>query len=240
MMRDFSKRQRKILDLILRLSWGCNKKTAIIPRQRDFVTVGIGEGHIKVELDWLAESHIINIDGNKYSFNKDFDQWQVSRVRPFFPEKLTELVSINLNGQSPELTERVSNNLPKQEETTYRKGKLSTPTLVSPKESIKEKIKKDIYIVPDYINKEIWDGYLEMRKSKKPKITDYAIKLLLKKLEEYRQAGDDPNEVLSKSIMNGWTGIYPLDRKGGQGGTHQGNTRSLIPRGNYHEPRRTR
>lgn len=145
MMRDFTKRQRKILDLILRLSWGCGKKFAIVPRQRDFEAVGVGEGHIKAELTWLVESHIISITGDQYAFNKDFDQWQVSRVKPFAPEKLTELVSLNLNGSKPKLTETVSTNplkndknLPKQEVGTYRNSKFGTPKLASPKESIKE------------------------------------------------------------------------------------------------------
>ena len=108
MLRDFTKRQRKVLDLILRLSWGCGKKTAIIPRQRDFGAVGIGETHITAELSWLIESKIIATDSGEYSFNKDFDQWQVSRVKPYQPEKLTELVRLNLNGNRPELTKTVS------------------------------------------------------------------------------------------------------------------------------------
>jgi len=152
MLRHFTKRQRKVLDLVLRLSWGCGKKSAFIPRQKDFQVVGIGEGHIKAELDWLTISKVITIEGSNYSFNKNFDDWQVSRVNPFQPEKLTELVSLNLketyqNGKSnkPELTETGSENLPKQEESTYRNRKSATPELASPKESIKENINKDIY-----------------------------------------------------------------------------------------------
>jgi hypothetical protein len=98
MLRDFSKRQRKILDLILRLSWGCgNKETATIPRQKDFECAGIHEAHIQTELQWLVNSKVIARAGDKYSFVKDFNQWQVSRNKPYQPEKLTELVSINLH-----------------------------------------------------------------------------------------------------------------------------------------------
>ena len=121
MLRQFTKRQRKILDLILRLSWGCGKKTAVIPRQNDFQIVGVGEGHIKAELDWLVFSQVIIIDGCEYSFNKNFDDWQVSRVNPFEPQKLKELVRLNLRGpyqnseSSPhQLTETGRNYLPKQ------------------------------------------------------------------------------------------------------------------------------
>lgn len=43
MTRDFTKRQGKVLDLILWLSWGCGSKEAYIPHQRDFSVVGIHE-----------------------------------------------------------------------------------------------------------------------------------------------------------------------------------------------------
>ena len=69
MLRDFSKRQRKILDLILRLSWGCGKKTATIPHQKDFECVGVHEGHIKKELEWLIDSKIITREENSIFFH---------------------------------------------------------------------------------------------------------------------------------------------------------------------------
>ena len=238
MMRDFSKRQRKILDLIFRLSWGCNKKFALIPRQRDFGAVGVGEGHIKVELTWLEQSHIIVREGDSYSFNKDFDQWQVSRVRPFSPEKLTELVRLNLNGNNQELTETVSGNLPKQEETTYRNSKLPTPTVVSPKEKLKKVLNKEIYILPEWIDKKTWESFLEMRKGKRAIPTEKAKELLVKELEKLKAQGNDPNEVLNQSIMRNYTGLFPL--KGGQDGTRQGGTRQLPRRQNYTEPENPR
>lgn len=152
MMRDFSKRQRKILDLILRLSWGCNKKTAIIPRQKDFSVVGINEVDIKEALDWLEVSKIIYREGFKYSFNKNFDDWQVSRVNPFQPELLSNLLSFNLNGKTPQLSKRRSYNLVKDEVSTSQNTKSITPNSVSSKEKVKKVLKKEIYIVPEYPN----------------------------------------------------------------------------------------
>jgi len=141
MMRDFTKRQRKILDLILRLSWGCGKKEACIPYQKDFMIVGIAESHISTELKWLQVSKIIIVEGQTYSFNKDFCQWQISRVRPFQPDRLTELVSLNLNntyriGKSlkDELPKTGSGDFPKQEVGTSQNSKLPTPNLASAKE----------------------------------------------------------------------------------------------------------
>lgn len=98
MVSQFTEQQRRILDLILRLSWGCGKKYAMIPQQKDFELVGVRQGHVKAHLDWLADARVIERDGDRYSFNKDFDQWRVSRALAFTPKKLTELVSLNLDG----------------------------------------------------------------------------------------------------------------------------------------------
>lgn len=139
MVRDFSKRQRKILDLILRLSWGCGKKYAYIPLQRDFMVVGVHDVDIKKELDWLEVSNVIIREEAIYSFNKDFEQWEVSRVKPWNPKKLSELLSLNLNGKKP-LSETLSTNLVKHEAKTKLNTKLVTPTV----DTSKEILKKDI------------------------------------------------------------------------------------------------
>lgn len=146
MMRDFSKLQRKILDLILRLSWGCGKKYAYIPHQRNFMIVGVHEVKIKKELDWLEVSRIIHRCDTIYWFNKNFDEWQISRVDPFEPEKLNELLSYNLNGTGieklnetlslhPELNETLSKNLTNSLVGTKQNVKFSTPNLASSKEN---------------------------------------------------------------------------------------------------------
>ncbi len=143
MTRDFTKRQRKILDLILRLSWGCGKKDAYIPYQRDFSVVGVHEVDIKGELDWLAVSKVIAREGSFYWFNKDFEQWGVSRVKPYQPKKLSELLRLNLNGNRPELSKTLSRNLVKRLVPTKQNAKFPTPNLALPKESMKERRKKE-------------------------------------------------------------------------------------------------
>lgn len=147
MVSNFTEQQRRILDLILRLSWGCGKKYAVIPRQRDFQVVGVREVHIKNHIDWLINAKVIYRDNDQYSFNKDFDQWRVSRAIGYTPKKLTELVSLNLTEtygkrkfDDEELTENVSENLRKTLEIAYEKRKFSTSELATPKEILKKYI----------------------------------------------------------------------------------------------------
>ena len=177
MMRDFSKHQRKILDLILRLSWGCGKKYAHIPRQRDFKVVGIFEGDVKKELDWLEVSQIINRSGPFYWFEKDYDKWQISRVRPYDPKQLSDLLSLNLNKDRPELSdllsshpklgELLSENFVEYEERTSGNTKFSTSESASPKETLNKEYSSNTDIgINNPVNTEkaqkIWKEALEL------------------------------------------------------------------------------
>lgn len=234
MTRDFTKRQRKILDLILRLSWGCGKKDAYIPHQRDFSVVGVHEVDVLSELNWLEVSKVIAREKSYFWFNKDFDTWEVSRVKPYQPEKLSELLSLNLNGNRPELSETLSQNLVKHEVLTKQNTKFATPNLATPKEILKKVLKKDIYILPEWIDKDTFDAFLEMRKKKKSVPTERAIQLLIKELERLKGEGHDPNEVLNQSIMRNYTGVFPL--KGGQSEAHRQGSRQLRDRTSYTRP----
>ena len=115
---DFSKRQLSILLLILRLSWGFHKKWAVIPKQRDFEVAGVIETHVKKELEWLAGARVIIVDGDRYWFNKDYDQWRVSRARCHSRSRLTDLVSTNVKDAKKrsglKLTKSVSSSGTKQ------------------------------------------------------------------------------------------------------------------------------
>jgi len=95
------------------------------------------------------------------------------------------------------------------------------------KEKFKLKIKKEIYkerILPEWIDKETWDDFLEMRSKMKPPPTEKALDLIIKELEKLKTAGDDPNEVLKKSIMSGWRGVFPL--KEGKSGANRGHNKT--------------
>lgn len=144
MVSNFTEQQRRILDLILRLSWGCNKEIALIPKQKDFEIVGVREGHIKAHLDCLVRDRVICRNDTAYSFNRNFNEWRVSRAFNYSPEKLTDLVSLNLRNQSQQLTDSVSENLRNREVGTYGIGKSAETGLASAKESLKKRTESEL------------------------------------------------------------------------------------------------
>lgn len=50
---------------------------------------------------------------------------------------------------------------------------------------------------------------METRKTKKAKSTAYALRLIVKSLETFRDAGHDPVAILNTSIKAGWSDVYP-------------------------------
>lgn len=151
---QFSLRQWRIVFLILRLSWGCGKKTAFI-LQRDFEVVGVSECHIKATIDSLIQAGVVIRKGRYYSFNTDFEKWQVGRAPQYQHRKFSALVCLNLKVTDP----REGGNLPdmdvplikpaesespdflKRKVITYRNGKLAEPELASAKERLNRYIR---------------------------------------------------------------------------------------------------
>ncbi len=92
-----------------------------------------------------------------------------------------------------------------------------TVTQQNKKRIDKKKSKKESKsILPDFIDKELWDDFLEMRRVKKVVTTEKAMALLIKELEKLKDDGNDPNSVLKQSVMRSYTGVFPLNNKGGR------------------------
>ena len=81
-------------------------------------------------------------------------------------------------------------------------------------ETINQKPKKeatDVAIVlPDWMPLETWQAYLSMRKRIKKPPTDYAVKLLINKLNGFREKGQDVKDILERSITSGWQDLYEI------------------------------
>jgi len=65
-------------------------------------------------------------------------------------------------------------------------------------------------ILPAWLDLETWADYLEVRKRKRAPSTDRALKLTLRKLDEFMVEGYSPTEILEQSIQRGWVGVFPV------------------------------
>lgn len=81
----------------------------------------------------------------------------------------------------------------------------------TPKPKKKRAPKKEQPIeLPPWLSQCDWDNYVQFRKEIKKPMTHRAKELALKTLEEFRHKGMKPEDVINKSIMNGWAGLFEI------------------------------
>lgn len=68
---------------------------------------------------------------------------------------------------------------------------------------------------PDGVSRETWEAYLEVRRRKRSPITEKAYGLMLKAI---KNSAGTPEETVSRSVMNGWTGIFAMEERDGRTG----------------------
>lgn len=94
-IRDFTKRELEVILLIIRLSYGFNRKYAIIEPKTYLCLVGIPRQNINRTLDSLIEKNvIINDSSNIYRLNKHYDQWETKVNRYFDQDKINCLKAL--------------------------------------------------------------------------------------------------------------------------------------------------
>lgn len=65
--------------------------------------------------------------------------------------------------------------------------------------------------LPPYIDPDLWETWMEIRKSKKAVNSDRALKIILKELAQFQTAGFDCNAIIKRSIVGSWTSVYAPD-----------------------------
>ena len=94
-IRDFTKRELEVVLLIVRLSYGFNKKYAIIDPKTYLCLVGIPRQNINRTLDSLIDKKVILSKGNNiYLINKYYDEWEVKINKYFDQDKINCLKAL--------------------------------------------------------------------------------------------------------------------------------------------------
>ena len=95
---------------------------------------------------------------------------------------------------------------PSQKNLTYNNTVINN-TVINIKENIKRK-------VLDYTENEqliqVLYRFIDSRKNMKNPMSEYAVTLLLNKLDRFTESEETKIEILNQSILNGWKSVYPL------------------------------
>lgn len=78
----------------------------------------------------------------------------------------------------------------------------------APKAKPKKKAASAVDALPEWLPLDAWNAFLAMRKQIKKPATDYAQKLLIKKLTAFYAADLDPLTIINQSIASCWQDLY--------------------------------
>jgi hypothetical protein len=70
--------------------------------------------------------------------------------------------------------------------------------------------KEEAFTLPEGLLEEKWKAFETFRKEIKHPLTPMARKLILKDLNKFRANGQDINQIIDNSIMNGWRGVFEI------------------------------
>jgi hypothetical protein len=95
--RDFTKRQLKILQMIIYFSYNFGKETALIPKISDISISGVPINKVYEEVNKLVETDVIHWDKdfNEFSFN-DPRNWKIPYMGNYDDSRARELFLLNL------------------------------------------------------------------------------------------------------------------------------------------------
>jgi hypothetical protein len=217
-----TKEEMRIVFYIIRWSWGFDG----VERRQDWTKeltkrqiandIEMYESHVNANIKRMITENKIIIKDGCYQFNEHYEKWKNLPKREVSNngKKLTERVNktyrkgkFNLPKREVELTEKVSLDTPNNvgdsiKNKDIREGEHSFKE--TNKETNKETIKKSV----NFIN--TLNEFKKMRNKNKKKMTDYAIKLLINKLNKLSNDENVQIAILNQSIMNSWQGVFPL------------------------------
>ncbi len=213
---DLTKRQFKVLLAILRKTYGWNKP---MDRVTDAQLAEIAKLPVKrcneAKLE-LVRMGVIKQKGGLFGPNPNVYEWNIPDNEGTSP-KTRDIPQTE--GKSPKTGDKKSlklreSNPSKQGNTkdTIQNTKNNTP--LTPQGG-KAKFNPLDVDLPDWIDPAVWREWVQYRsESKKPIKSMLTVTKAIKLLSQYRDAGDNPAEVINQSIANGWQGLFRVKATG--------------------------
>jgi phage replication O-like protein O len=192
---EMTKAEHRVLWMFFRFCYGWGNSTCDL-RWTDMKDItGLSRATLSRAINGLKERNILRSfkDGTKvnitYKINSKINTWE-----PIIPPK--------------KRFQKRNDKVPNLELKSSTNG-------ITPIKDIKDKRQggSSKFETPDWLDKNVWLEFKKYRQKGKGKFTPYAQKLAVKKLSTFRDAGNNPTDVLNQTMLNGWTGLYEIKKE---------------------------
>ena len=137
MSYKFTLRQRLMVDVVVRMTYGYSRKEAVIKPGLFSKLTGLARQHCHSALKELVEAKVLKRDGNAWQYNKYSDQWGIEK-RQNVTDSVTKLpnkdVTESVTSNDNDVTKTVTNHPQK----CHRIGSTTKDSSIKTKEDIKE------------------------------------------------------------------------------------------------------
>ena len=193
------------------ISFAGNSMTAFPSQKLMSEELGISDKTLKKYLNELKECGLVTVTqkrNNQGTFNRN--------IYTLTDQTEGETLPQGKNDRTEEDPNTVGNNLPSPEGNIYPINNNSINNNTKSTEPKTENKKENLEVENNIYNEELKDliyEFIESRKKLKKPFTDTALKRMIKKLKEIGSTESEQIEIIENSIINGWAGIFPLDRR---------------------------
>lgn len=200
---DLTARQLKLMLAYVRKTYGFNKKMDRIADEQISQLTGLSRQNVNKAKKELISMNCLIVEGSQIGINKEVSAWRFSKclqVSNFVSKPETKTVSKleTLPVSKPETHKRHS--------SKDKKDNINKPPIVPQKSKSFDPLECSL---PDWISKELWASWITFRNDlKKPIKSQQSVTQIINLLTRCRDMGAPPEQIINKSIANGWQGLF--------------------------------
>lgn len=198
----FTQRQYQVLFAVIQktlawrkeMDWICNEQIAELANLYDHKVAS------KVKNELVAINVLIQ-KGRKIGLNLVVSEWK--KINSTNNTKIVQSV----RNESYKSTTRNRTNHTNTKETITKEKRNNNPL---PPTGKKQKFVAEEFDLPEWVNRDDWIGFCDMRKSIKKPLSERACAIALGKLEKLKSQGENISDVLKQSTFHNWQGLFKV------------------------------
>ncbi|SSG03844.1 phage replication protein O [Klebsiella pneumoniae] len=217
MRAGLSQHQLLVFMAVMRKTYGFNKKSDWVSNEQLSELTGILPHKCSAAKSVLVKRGILTQTGRVIGINKTVSEWSSLPVKGTEKKPYLKKVTLPESGKKslPEsgkksLPESGNTYYPNQVNTKDKHTKDNKDNINNPPKSPRA-VSFDALAVqlPDWLSAEIWSSWVAYRRDlKKPIKSQQTVTQAINLLDRCRLNGYAPEEIINRSIANGWQGLF--------------------------------
>ncbi|WNV99177.1 replication protein [Klebsiella pneumoniae] len=209
MHAGLSQHQLLVFMAVMRKTYGFNKKADWVSNEQISMLTGILPHKCSAAKSTLVKRGILTQTGRVIGINKAVSEWSSLPVKGTEKEPYLKKVTLPESGKKS-LPESGKAYYPNQVNTKDKHTKDNKDNINNPPKSPRA-VSFDALAVqlPDWLSAEIWSSWVAYRRDlKKPIKSQQTVTQAINLLDRCRLNGYAPEEIINRSIANGWQGLF--------------------------------